>query len=79
MKKKRKKPTKRTPKEISKFQKVRDMFKEKKSWPLEEIVERSGFDEKNVKTCLSILRNPKRTKELLITRLDREKKLYTVD
>jgi transposase len=78
MKKKQKKSAKGTPKEISKIQKVRDVFKERKSWTLEEIVERSGFDERNVKTCLSILRNPKRSKEFLITHLDREKKLYTM-
>ena len=74
MKKKQKNPAK----EISKIQKVRDMFKERKSWTLQEIAERSGFDERNAKTCLSILRNPKRSKEPLITHLDREKKLYTV-
>lgn len=78
MKKKQKKSAKETPKEISKFQKVRDMFKERKSWTVEEIVERSGFDERNAKTCLSILKNPKRSKELLITHFDREKKVYTV-
>jgi hypothetical protein len=78
MKKKQKKSAKGTPKEILKIQKVREMFKERKSWTLEEIVERSGFDERNVKACLLILRNPKRSKELLITHLDREKKLYTV-
>jgi hypothetical protein len=55
---------------MSKIRKVREMFKERKSWTLEEIVERSGFDERNVKTCLSTLRNPKRSKELLITHLD---------
>ncbi len=54
------------------------MFKEKDSWSMDEIVERSGFDERNVKTCLSILRDPKRSKELLVTNYDRETKTYTL-
>ncbi len=73
MKKKQKRPAKGT----TKVQKVRDMFKERRSWTVEEIVERSGFDERNAKTCLSILKNPRRSKELLITHFDGEKKVYT--
>jgi len=73
-----KKKSKRPAKGVSKFQKARDMFREKKSWTLDEIVQRSGFDERNAKTCLSILKNPKRTKDPLVTHFDKEKRLYAV-
>ena len=48
----------------------------KKTFTAEEMMQASGFDERNLKTALTILRNPERTKDLIITRFDAEKKLY---
>ena len=65
-------------KKPSKFGKLREMFKQKKSWTAKELMKRSGFDAQNLKTAMSILRNPKRSKVLLVTDYDREKQTYTL-
>ena len=78
MKAKKGKKAKAVSKKISKFQKVRKMFGEKNSWTVDEIVKRSGFDERNARTCISILKNPERTKNLLMTEYDRETRTYTL-
>lgn len=61
---------------ISKSQKIRKMFTEKESWTVAELVKRSGFDERNVRTAMSIFKNPKRTKDPLVTNYDPETKAY---
>ena len=65
-------------KPVTKFQKVRDFFAKNKSGTLDTLMKISGFDERNMKTAMSILRNPKRTKNnLLVTTWDREKRTLT--
>jgi hypothetical protein len=68
------------PKKVSKFGIIREMFVEKKSWTLDEIVKRSGFDQQNVMTAMSILRNPTRTgaDKMLTTDYDRATKTFTL-
>ncbi len=63
---------------ISKIQKIRNMFAERDSWTVSELVKKSGHDEPNVRTTMSILKNPKRSKEPLITNYDKEKKIYSI-
>ncbi len=66
------------PVKVTKFQRIRDFFAKNKSGTIEELMKASGFDERNVKTAMSILRNPNRTKNnLLVTTYDREKRTFT--
>jgi hypothetical protein len=62
----------------SKVSIVRQMFAVKNSWTREEISEKSGFDWRNTHTAMSILKNPKRTKDLLPTVYDRATRTYTL-
>ncbi len=73
MKKGSKKPGKKT-----KVGRIREAFSTKKSYTVDELMKLSGFDERNLRTAMTILRNPKRTKILLETEYDREKKTFTV-
>lgn len=66
------------PKKISKLQKIRDLFSEKKVHTAKELMEESGFDKTNLRTAMSILKNSKRTKELLRTDYDRKTEAYTL-
>jgi hypothetical protein len=66
------------PKKISKLQKIRDLFSEKKTHTAKELMKESGFDKTNLRTAMSILKNPKRTKELLRTDYDRKTEAYTL-
>jgi hypothetical protein len=69
---------KKEQKPVTKFQKVRDFFAKNQVGTLDVLTKVSGFDERNVKTAMSILRNPKRTKtNLLVTTYDREKRTFT--
>ncbi len=74
--KKSKAKSKRGP--ISKIQMIRNMFAEKNSWTVSELVKKSGYDESNMRAAMSILKDPKRSKELLITEYDKEKKIYSI-
>ena len=82
MKKKRvKKTAKAAPKKNGegKYARLRALLLSgKKTFAAEEMMQASGFDERNLKTALTILRNPKRTKDLIITRFDAEKKFYVL-
>jgi hypothetical protein len=62
----------------TKISKVRQMFKEKESWTRQEIADRAGYDLNNAAMAMSILKNPARTKNLLITTYNRETKTYTL-
>lgn len=75
----KKKRVKRTAKAIKtkngegKYARLRALLlSEKKTFAAEEMMQVSGFDERNLKTTLMILKNPKRTKDLIITRFDAE-------
>ncbi len=69
---------KKGPVKLTKFQRIRDFFAKNKVGTIEELMSASGFDERNVKTAMSILRNPNRTKNnLLVTTWDREKRTFT--
>jgi hypothetical protein len=78
--KKEKRVKEQGPKKVSKFGIIREMFTEKKSWTLDEIVKRSGFDQQNTMTAMSILRNPTRTSadKLVTTDYDRATKVFTL-
>lgn len=62
----------------SKMGKIRSAFIEKKNWSLKDLMKRSGFDKANCQCAMSIFKNPKRTKELLVTDYDRKTEVYTL-
>jgi len=62
----------------SKMGKIRAAFAEKKNWTLKDLMKRSNFDKANLMCAMSIFKNPKRTKELLVTDYDRETETYTL-
>jgi hypothetical protein len=57
---------------------IREMFSIKDTWTREELAKRSGFDRNNISVALSILKNPKRTKDLLITKYNPGTRAYTL-
>lgn len=68
---------------ISKLQKskasmIRDMFAEKPSWTRQEIMEQTGFDSNNAHQMMNIFKNPKRYKNLLVTKYDRKTQTYNL-
>jgi len=88
VKKSAKEVKKEVPKEISKVQKpapegkcakLRALLASgEKTFTVAQMMKASGFDERNVRTAMSILRNPKRTKETIEAEYDRGKKTYTL-
>jgi hypothetical protein len=50
----------------------------KKVFSVEEMMKASGFDQNNLRVAMSILQNPKRTKEPIKSEYDREKKSYSL-
>jgi len=69
---------KKEQKPVTKFGKVREFFSKNKSGTLDVLMKVSGFDERNMKMAMSILRNPRRSKNnLLVTTYDREKRTFT--
>lgn len=66
------------PKAPSKSELLRTAFAEKDEWTVEELMERTGYDEKNLKTAIALAQNYERTKADKLIRLvwDREKKTY---
>jgi len=85
-KKSAKEAKKEVPKEISKVQKPNGkcaklralLASGEKTFTVVQMMKASGFDERNVRTAMSILRNPKRTKEIIEAEYDKEKKTYTL-
>ena len=57
---------------------VRQMFAVQDTWTREEISEKSGYDWRNTHTAMSILKNPKRTRDPLPTVYDRATRTYTL-
>lgn len=57
---------------------IRDLFSRKKKASRQEIMDATGWDERNAHTAMSILKNPERTKEPLVTEYDRKTKTYTL-
>jgi len=70
----------KAPKEprVTKTSKIRELFATKKSATLQEIMDYCGHDRHNTQSMMAILKNPKRTKDLLVTEYDRETKTYTL-
>ena len=70
----------KTPKEprITKTSKIRELFANQKSATLQEIMDYCGHDNHNTQSMMCILKNPKRTKDLLNTTYDRATKTYTL-
>jgi len=62
----------------SKMGKIRAAFIEKKNWSLKDLMKRSGFDKANLMCAMSIFKNPKRTKELLVTDYDKKTETYSL-
>lgn len=62
----------------SKMGKIRSAFIEKKAWSLKDLMKRSNFDKANLMCAMSIFKNPKRTKELLVTDYDKKTETYTL-
>jgi len=62
----------------SKMGRIRSAFAEKKSWTLKDLMKRSDFDKANLMCAMSIFKNSKRTKELLVTDYDRKTETYTL-
>ncbi len=60
----------------TKFGKLRAALMAKRENSVDELMRISGFDLSNLKTAISILRNPKRSKNILDTTFDKEKKVY---
>ena len=71
-------PAKPKKRRLTKSQRLRNCFDERKIWTIDELVKESGFDEQNVRVALSILKNPARTKKTLVTVYDRKDKTYTL-
>ena len=74
----RKKKGRRSKGQVSKISIVREMFNTKDTWTREELAKKAGFDTRNLVTAMSILKNPKRTKDLLITKYDHSTHTYTL-
>lgn len=62
----------------SKMGKIRAAFTEKTRWSLKDLMKRSGFDKANLMCAMSIFKNPKRTKELLVTDYDKKTETYNL-
>lgn len=62
----------------SKMGKIRSAFVEKKNWTLKDLMKRSNFDKANLMCAMSIFKNPKRTKELLVTDYDKKTETYSL-
>ncbi|NIV96154.1 hypothetical protein GWN42_26035 [candidate division KSB1 bacterium] len=64
----------------TKVSKLRDAFAEKDSWTEDELVEKTGYDTKNLRTALGILRSDKRTPadKILSTVYVRRTKTYYI-
>ena len=73
-----KKKGRRSRGQVSKISIVREMFNTKDTWTREELAKKSGYDTRNLSTAMSILKNPKRTKDLLITKYDPSTRAYTL-
>jgi hypothetical protein len=61
----------------SKVARLRRMFLENGTQSLADVIRDSGFDHRNVFTAVAILRNPKRTKDLLDLGYDRKTQIFT--
>jgi len=71
----------KAPKEprVTKTSKIRELFAgKKKSHTLQEIMDYCGHDRHNTQSMMAILKNPNRTKDLLVTEYDRATKTYTL-
>ncbi len=55
---------------------LRSALKEKPEWTRGELIERTGFDEKNLKTAINLLKNPKRTRDPFVIIWDRKRSVY---
>jgi hypothetical protein len=75
---KRKEKKAASERKTTKVQIIREMFAEKGIWTKEEIMKKTGFNSQNANTAMGILKNPKRTKVLLLTTYDRKEKSYTL-
>ena len=64
------------PRTGTKIEKLRAAFVAADRWTIELLAKETGYDEKNVRVALSILKNPKRTAadKLLVTKFDKETK-----
>jgi len=59
---------------------LREAFAEKKTWTVDELCEKTGYDSRNLRTALAIMKNETRTAadKLLVTDYDKEKKSYSL-
>ena len=66
-------------KKVAKADLLRSAFDEKNEWTMDELLDRTGYDEANLKTSFGILKNVKRTKpeNMLFVEYDKETKTYT--
>jgi hypothetical protein len=65
-------------KKPTKFGKLREMFKQRKTWSAKDLMKGSGFDAQNLRTAISILKNKARTKEPIVADYDKDKQTYTL-
>ena len=67
-----------TPRKQTKTALLREAFAEKPKWDQDSLLEKTGYDARNLNTALAILRNPKRTKDkdILHVKYDRKTRTY---
>jgi len=65
-------------KKVNKADKIRLAFSAKTEWTQDDLTVYTGFDKKNLSVALAILRNPSRTKDLLVVSYDRASKTYSL-
>jgi hypothetical protein len=62
----------------TKVSKIRSLFAKQNSATDQELIDKSGFDKRNLSVAMNILKNPKRTKNPLYTFYDKMTKTYTL-
>ncbi len=67
-----------TEKKTTKYGLLRKAFEVQTTWTWENLVDYTGFDKKNLAVAVSILKNPARTKDILVIEYDRITKTYTL-
>jgi hypothetical protein len=80
-KRRRKNMRESTEKTVTKSYLLRTAFLEKPEWTMEELLERTGYDEANLKTSIGLMKNYDRTLEenLLNIVWDKERKVYLTE
>jgi len=68
-----------TEKKVTKSGRLREYFLMNESGSVSDLVAFTGFDEKNLRTAVSILANPGRTKYPIVIQYDSDNKIYKLE